>query len=281
MGMYPVTLKSMATNGCKDEKTMNIDIWEKPTASFIADDVCAGSPVEFLNESVSTGNLDYSWDFGDGNTGILENPVKTYNTAGTYQVSLVVKTAQGCTDTAHESVVVKVLPLNTITQVVSGEKGDGSIVFTASVPPGSSYIWFFGDGAKLPGSSTSGSVSTVYRYMLDANYDVSLHVTKDGCTGVSTVTVPVYRNSTAGLDETLVKVYPNPSNGLVNIDLGGLDENAVKVEVYASSGQLVKTISQPGQANLSIDLGTEPAGIYLLKVHTETAVYAARVAVNR
>ncbi len=48
----------------------------------------------------------YAWDFGDGNNGMEQNPVHTYDTAGNYTVSLTVADNGGETDTASQTVEV-------------------------------------------------------------------------------------------------------------------------------------------------------------------------------
>ena len=58
--------------------------------------------VEFVNGSVRyTTSL---WDFGDGNTSSDTNPIHTYTTSGTFDVSLSV-TGDGGTDTYSVPVV--------------------------------------------------------------------------------------------------------------------------------------------------------------------------------
>ncbi len=44
--------------------------------------------VEFINSSFYSGGPTYSWDFGDGATSTVKNPVHTYASAGTYNVCL-------------------------------------------------------------------------------------------------------------------------------------------------------------------------------------------------
>ena len=45
--------------------------------------------VQFTNQSQSQTPVNYYWDFGDGNTGTIENPGHTYNSDGDYTVSLI------------------------------------------------------------------------------------------------------------------------------------------------------------------------------------------------
>jgi len=62
---------------------------KEPTACFTpsASTAEAGSAISFSN--CTTDGFNYVWDFGDGSTSVAENPTYTYNTAGTYTVTLV------------------------------------------------------------------------------------------------------------------------------------------------------------------------------------------------
>ncbi len=92
--------------------------WEIPIAAFFSD-VNFGEPaltVNFLSES--SGNIsNLLWDFGDGFTSNLENPVHEYTETGVYSVSLTVSGPAG-TDTCIREDYIMVMP-----QVeVSGEQ---------------------------------------------------------------------------------------------------------------------------------------------------------------
>jgi PKD repeat protein len=52
-----------------------------------------GNSVTFTNSSTSNMNrpLNYFWDFGDGNTSVLENPNHSFSSSGIYSVKLIVK----------------------------------------------------------------------------------------------------------------------------------------------------------------------------------------------
>ena len=48
----------------------------------------------------------WSWDFGDGNSSIEQNPVHTYTEAGTYNVSLTVSDEIGLSNLSIQDVTV-------------------------------------------------------------------------------------------------------------------------------------------------------------------------------
>ncbi|WP_430403607.1 PKD domain-containing protein [Fluviicola sp.] len=113
-----------ATNDC-DEGTYNfvlngLGMVSPPVADFSASSttVCQGGTVTFTN--LSTLANSYAWTFAGGTPGTstATNPTVTYNTAGTYAVTLVATNANGSdteTKTAYITVVsstATALPLN-------------------------------------------------------------------------------------------------------------------------------------------------------------------------
>jgi PKD repeat protein len=56
--------------------------------------------VQFLNNSTSTGVINYNWDFGNGETSILKDPVATFDMSKEYTVCLIIDDGvKGCKDT--------------------------------------------------------------------------------------------------------------------------------------------------------------------------------------
>ncbi|WP_294677135.1 PKD domain-containing protein [uncultured Fluviicola sp.] len=115
---------SFATNDC-DEGTYNfvlngLGVVSPPVADFSAAQttVCQGSAITFTN--LSTFATSYSWTFTGGtpSTSTAVNPTVTYNTAGTYAVTLVATNANGSdTETKNGYITVvastaTALPLN-------------------------------------------------------------------------------------------------------------------------------------------------------------------------
>lgn len=62
--------------------------------------------VQFINESLHA--TSYLWNFGDGNTSIVEHPIHTYPGYGqNFVITLLAMNEIGCTDTAQKTIVIK------------------------------------------------------------------------------------------------------------------------------------------------------------------------------
>ncbi|WP_291131689.1 YCF48-related protein [Flavobacterium sp. UBA7682] len=59
-------------------------------------------------------------------------------------------------------------------------------------------------------------------------------------------------------------VYPNPSQGAMNINLANTGSGEKSVSVYTMLGQLIKTNTFPSDTEISISRDKLPAGIYLI-----------------
>ncbi|MEM1324802.1 MAG: T9SS type A sorting domain-containing protein [Bacteroidota bacterium] len=77
-------------------------------------------------------------------------------------------------------------------------------------------------------------------------------------------------SSVTDIRTTDIAVYPNPTNGLLQIDNILADE----VEVFDHIGRRVKTFSIPDQ---TYDISDLPNGLYLLTIKKDDAVYTAKV----
>lgn len=82
-----------------------------------------------------------SWDFGDGNSSNLQNPVYTYAAAGTYSVTLTVTDNEGATDSSTQSLIVSEAGGSSdgFTELVSPASGE-IINFTIDVPAGADSL---------------------------------------------------------------------------------------------------------------------------------------------
>jgi PKD repeat protein len=83
-----------------------------PTANF--SESISGNTATFTNLSTSiTISLNYSWNFGDGNTSSIANPSHTYTTSGTYTITLI---ASNC---IFSDTIIKTIQVG-ITNMIEG-----------------------------------------------------------------------------------------------------------------------------------------------------------------
>lgn len=117
--------------------------------------ICVGESISFTNTSVNATN--YEWDFGDGSptfTGASPGP-KTYSSAGTFTIRLIVSNPNACNarDTAYATVTVnnnKIKAAFTATVIDTCYPFKASFVnsSTYSPSPGATqFTWDFGDGS--------------------------------------------------------------------------------------------------------------------------------------
>ncbi|MFM7726433.1 MAG: PKD domain-containing protein, partial [Flavobacteriales bacterium] len=162
-----------------------------PTAAFSATNACAGSPIAINNASNGNGGTIYSnyWTFQNNGSSSATNPSPVFNTDGSYQLTLVTTTTDGCRDTAIGSVEIHPLPvaafgvndgcLNTLTSF-----NDASSISSGNIV---NWNWNMGN------NSTSSNQSPSLTYSTPGSYNVSLTVVSDnGCSDNATGMVNIF-----------------------------------------------------------------------------------------
>jgi gliding motility-associated-like protein len=93
-----------------------VQVYEEPIADFESEFIsgCMPLKVNYINMStVPSSLMSYTWNFGIGNTSSSSSPSFNYEDAGVYDVSLLVETPQGCSDTMFMDSLVHVFPMPT------------------------------------------------------------------------------------------------------------------------------------------------------------------------
>lgn len=139
-GTYAVKLIVNKGSTCEDSIIKLVKVYPTFTGHFTYDgQPCPNSPFMFKDSSYGTVNTVnfWLWNFGDGSTSNIKEPVHTYTQGGTYDVVLVSKNTRGCSDTVTQQVYVEDFDpfAGNDTIIVKGE----SINFNAR--GGGQYTW--------------------------------------------------------------------------------------------------------------------------------------------
>ncbi|RMG21574.1 MAG: PKD domain-containing protein, partial [Bacteroidetes bacterium] len=182
-GSYDVTLVVEDDNGCSN--TLILPNYIEATSPHSADfSVSSTTPctlpadVQFTSTVSPAGAYTYLWDFGDGNTSTLANPLHTYTSGGSYSVSLVVRDASGCQDSLAKEDVVNIQAPSAAFNVLNTNACTGQAVqFLNNSGGADAFFWDFGDG------SSSVQREPLHAYQSTGTYTVSLIATNSaqGC----------------------------------------------------------------------------------------------------
>lgn len=180
-GSYTVKLVVTNGSGCKDSliipdyviiRRAAITIPGLPTRGCIPYTFTFNPAINAVDAVTS-----YQWDFGDGGTSVASNPTYTYNTQGTYDVTLIINTSSGCADTLTIPQAVKVgsKPVADFSAAPIPICAHQPVQFTDLSIPADEWNWDFGDG----GSSNSQNPSHSYNAI--GFFDIRLIAYNNGC----------------------------------------------------------------------------------------------------
>lgn len=163
-GTYPITF-TLTQNGCTEAYTDSITVHPQPQAIFnvLTDVFCVLNPVSFVDSSISSTPLTYLWDFGNGTTSTLPNPVVEYAQQGVYTPSLVVTSQNNCSDSFifPQALDVEESPIAGFSlshSVLSSF--DAKLVFTDQSSFATNCTIFWGDGTFTSNCDTSHQYSS-------------------------------------------------------------------------------------------------------------------------
>ena len=187
-GEYMVALTVMDSYG--GNSTISIPITVTNVAPWIIETdfnglLYPGTSIQFEVTADDTPgdvpSLEYTWDFGDGNSASGRNVVYSYAKAGTYSVEVTVTDDDGAADSAQFQIIItdpfiaasmsseEILQDETVTFNAFHELDDGSFIYT----------WHFCDGSTMQGTNvthiyTQARTFTPWLTVFDGSGDTTL-----------------------------------------------------------------------------------------------------------
>lgn len=99
--------------------------------------------------------------------------------------------------------------------------------------------------------------------------------------------IPVLCPATVGIEDSKdiddLSIYPNPSNGTISIMVGLNTDSDVKINIYNTLGQVIKSADmQSGNGGkVDFDLSKSNNGVYFIEVKTKSSVVTKRLILNK
>jgi gliding motility-associated-like protein len=185
-GTFNVSLYVNPSSTCPDSISRLVKIYPKFRAAFTDSGAqCPGAPLYFTDRSSATIKpINYwKWNFGDGDSTFVQNPVHTYKYGGIYNVSLISANVKSCIDTVVDKVTIDNFHpfAGNDTIIVKGE----SVYFIAT--GGTKYTW-----TPSSGLSDTSIYNPIGSFPETGKYTYYLQVESAyGCIGNDTVSVEV------------------------------------------------------------------------------------------
>jgi PKD repeat protein len=298
-GTYTVCLTIVGANAagqqCKDRICNTLTVQGcgqdnpcKVSAKFdYKIDGCGAYFTDYSVTGAGTTITSWFWDFGDGNTSTLQNPSHIYAAPGSYNVCLNVVgvNAAGvkCEDKICLIITVKDCGQTSDCKLYPkfDFKIDSCMVSffdfsgTATGTTITSWYWDFGDG------NTSSIQNPTHLYTASGNYTVCLLITGVNAAGVkceNKICLPVSvqnclrpGSNMDKADASILAVYPNPANDVVNISFKMNVAGQVNISISDVQGRIVAVVKDGyyayGYHNISWNVNVH-AGWYLITIKT-------------
>ena len=84
------------------------------------------------------------------------------------------------------------------------------------------------------------------------------------------------------VDYYSLKVFPNPSDGVIEFDVDDMKNGSLKIEITDLSGRQIKIFEREintGENLVSMDLSGLAAGLYLIRATGKSKVYLAKISI--
>jgi gliding motility-associated-like protein len=160
-------------------KNVYVDSIVKPNIDLSRAFGCVPFLVSFAANNTDGLGYQYRWNFGNGNTGTIAKQNITYQTAGNFNIQLIVTNKNGCKDTATTVVVGNKRPLASADYVRTGDRiyvEEDTVQFINNSVGGNRYIW------DIVGIKTDTTFETASSFVTPGKYRIKL-VAKDTLTG--------------------------------------------------------------------------------------------------
>lgn len=201
-GIYTVELYALSQGGCGAYHTEQVEVYAPPVASYTHTGSCSDQVMQFTNQSTQGGAAinQYAWNFGQPSLGAMnvssvQNPYRSFPTAGTYAMTLTVTDAHLCVDDTVIQINVNATPIIDVFAADACTNAPVQFTNNTVVQAPALYLWNFGD------NTTSILPLPSKQYPTEGIKTITVKVTAaNGCFTTDTIQMTVHPVPVASFD---------------------------------------------------------------------------------
>lgn len=191
-GSYEVNVIALECTS-KVARPVNLSLIKAAVPKFSNSTACVDVPIPFFNESdtLSSGLVNWVWDFGDGQTSTLTNPVHSYKRGATFSVKLTVtpKLCNSLSASFTKNMTVENPPPGIKYPNVYAIKNKVTQLSARFIANGYSYLW-----TPTFGLNNGAIQNPIFNASNEQMYKVRL-TSSVGCVSIDSVKVFIFENS--------------------------------------------------------------------------------------
>ncbi|MEO5643626.1 MAG: T9SS type A sorting domain-containing protein, partial [Bacteroidia bacterium] len=263
-GNYSYTVTD--ANGCSNSTSVTItepDVLSVSVNATVNPTTCSGTDGS-IDIDVIGGTTSYSFLWSNNDT----NEDLTNIAAGSYNVT--VTDANGCTAITSAFVNDPGAPIVTVSLPIDTACGgtSGTITLSGESPAGG--IW---SGSTVSGNTFDPSAAGVGNHYITYTFTDA-----NGCSAsaVDSIFVDLCSGIETGVT-TAWSLFPNPTNGALNIITTADLSSDVVVEVYSADGKLLTSENKQHSKIITLDMTVQPVGVYFIRITANEKVSMYRV----
>lgn len=279
-GTYAIQLNITTEEGCVYSTTQNIDVISSPQADFIANPDVGVPPftVQFVN--TSTDALSYLWNFNDpdNTTSTQVSPQFDITDFGNHVIDLTAFNALNCSSTVSK-IVKGALPVIDVAldDFSVSENQDGFLTAVVTVHnKGNTVIKDLNLLINLAGIMVQETLPEEIPPSSSIDHLVNFNIFPGNTLGYICVTADLDQDADPSDNQLCIAAdggsfvftpYPNPSNGIVNMEWITQESEPVSIQAYDYLGkryQDASVISSAGLNRFTLDLSNAKDGLYLV-----------------
>jgi hypothetical protein len=242
------------------------------SAYVLDDNICQGDTAQLiLDINGGSGNFSFNWTPETGlSNASVQNPVAYPESTTLYTVHV--------NDLLTGNVLTEQITLSVREKPQTPEIIQAGQTLVSSIQYGNQ--WYNDDGL------IEGATGQVYSPLKTSTY-YSIVTNIEGCS--SDTSNLIYYQSTF-IDELVsqgsFRIYPNPSDGIVNIDFIADGSETLDIYIYNAFGQpmsdmITQNIKRDSFNTISFDLSALPGGVYYFKIIESNRLFTKKLILSK